>query len=153
MDATRCDATILDVVGVDAPFSVAVDVAHAMGLTMEQLEATRLGSIKPEQLRALCVTLHRSADEVLGLIDEDARKLERRREVARARISYEDAADELATSARGAAYALQAVAETEALDGQAADAVYMLADALESAASRFTQASDELGRLMAGTEA
>lgn len=62
----RLDMTLTDVIGRDTPTDVIHEAAQAMGLTDEQLSTTRLGSIGTSQLHALCVTLNRSADEIVG---------------------------------------------------------------------------------------
>lgn len=68
----RTDMMLVDVIGKDTPIDKAHDAAQAMGLTLEKLYTTRLGSIGSDQLRALAVALKRSADDILGTMDESA---------------------------------------------------------------------------------
>lgn len=68
----RTDMTVADIMGMQTPINVAHEAAQAMGLTLEQLFTTRVGKLKASQMRALCKTLRRSSDELLGLTHEDA---------------------------------------------------------------------------------
>lgn len=65
-DTTRPDMTLYDAIGGGTPINIAHEVAEAMGVTMQSMCTTRLGGISADQLRALCVTIHRSADEILN---------------------------------------------------------------------------------------
>ena len=69
---TRADMMLADVMGMETPINIAHEAAQAMGLTLEQLFTTRVGKLKASQMRALCKTLRRSSDELLGLTHEDA---------------------------------------------------------------------------------
>lgn len=139
-ETARTDMTLVDVMGQDTPINVAKEAAQAMGLTLEQLYTTRLGSIESSQVRALCVTLDRRADEVLGLACPALADPERGRDDGRALLDYERAMDALLDVAWGTAHLLAAMGAAAEDEGSDATALAILEDALSAAAQDATRA-------------
>ena len=73
------DIMLIDVIGEHPSRVTAHRIAQAVGVPAQSLCAVRLGGISADQLRALCVTLQRSADEILGTgmgcTDSDEREI------------------------------------------------------------------------------
>lgn len=149
-DTNKNDVTLMDVLEVmGATIKDAADVADATGLTMEQLRAAEFGSIDADQVRAMCVTLHRSADEVLAIASAPAAELDRRKALARATTDMEDAAMVLASRAQGAAHLLKQWCYVDGSDSESGAALDLLADALEDAATGVEDARGRLDELRA----
>lgn len=147
-DTTKADVTIMDVLEVlGATIRDAADVADAMGLTLEQLRAATFGGMDADQLRAMAVTLRRSADELLAIAGQPAVELERRKALARATTDLEDAAMVLASRARGAAHLLRQWCYADGSDGDSGAALDLLADVLEDAAEGVEDARARLDGL------
>ena len=63
----KLDLTVAEAIGGGEDFSAAVRVADAMEVSVESLRTMNVRQLSSDQIRAMCVTLHRSADEILGL--------------------------------------------------------------------------------------
>lgn len=149
-DTTKADVTILDVLEVlGATIKDAANVADATGLTLEQLRAVGFDGMGADQLRAMAVTLRRSADELLAIAGQPAVELERRKALTRATIGLEDAAMVLASRAQGAAHLLKQWCYVDGSDSESGAALDLLADALEDAAEGVEDARGRLDGLRA----
>ena len=63
----KLDLTVVEVIGCNEDFSVAVKVADAMEVSVESLKTMKMRYLSSGQLLAMSETLHRSTDEILGL--------------------------------------------------------------------------------------
>ena len=138
---------VLEAFGAD--FKQGRDVAQAMGVTMDELDATKFGTIDSDQVRAIAVTLRRSADELLAIAGQPAVELDRRKALARATTDMEDAAMVLASRAQGAAHLLRQWCYVDGSDSESGAALDLLADALEDAAAGVEDARGRLDELRA----
>lgn len=149
-DTSNADVTVLDVLEVlDATIEDAVNVADAMGVTIEHLRAVKFGSIGADQLRAMAVTLRRSSDELLAIASQPAIELDRRKALARATTDMVDAAIVAAERMTGAAHLLHQWGYAEGNGSEDGAAFNLLADVLEEAATDVIGARDRLDELRA----
>ncbi len=149
-DTSNADVTVLDVLEVlDATIEDAVNVADAMGVTIEHLRAVKFGSIGADQLRAMAVTLRRSSDELLAIASQPAIELDRRKALARATTNMVDAAIVAAERMTGAAHLLHQWGYAEGNGSEDGAAFNLLADVLEEAATDVIGARDRLDELRA----
>lgn len=149
-DTSKADVTVLDVLEVlDATIEDAVNVADAMGVTIEHLRAVKFGSIGADQLRAMAVTLRRSSDELLAIASQPAIELDRRKALARATTDMVDAALVAAERMTGAAHLLHQWGYAEGNGSEDGAAFNLLADVLEEAATDVIGARDRLDELRA----
>lgn len=152
MKEIQPDVTVSDVLeAFGADFKQGRDVAQAMGVTMDELGATKFGTIDSDQVRAIAVTLRRSADEVLAIANAPAAEIERRKAQAQAAVELEDAATVLAARAQGVAHVLKQMGYADGTDSGRGAACDLLADALEDAAIELEQARATLYRLKDAT--
>ena len=144
-DTSNADVTVLDVLEVlDATIGDAVNVADAMGVTVDHLCAVKFGSIGADQLRAMAVTLRRSSDELLAIASQPAIELDRRKALARATTDMVDAAIVAAERMTGAAHLLHQWGYAEGNGSEDGAAFNLLADVLEEAATDVIGARDRL---------
>lgn len=122
----------------------AARAAGAMGVTVDSMCSTEFGSIDSDQLRTLSVTLRRSSDELLAIAAEPATELERRKALAVALEELVVTAQVLADRANGATHILRQMFQPSGKDSAQFNAVYLLVDSLEEAASDFDQAKEAL---------
>ena len=149
-DTSNADVTVLDVLEVlDATIGDAVNVADAMGVTVDHLCAVKFGSIGADQLRAMAVTLRRSSDELLAIASQPAIELDRRKALARATTDMVDAAIVAAERMTGAAHLLHQWGYAEGNGSEDGAAFNLLADVLEEAATDVIGARDRLDELRA----
>ena len=151
-DETPTNTTVSDVLEVmGATINDAAAVADSMGLTVDQLRAAEFGSIDADQVRAMCVTLHRSADEVLAIASAPAAELDRRKARHHAVTELEDSATIAIAHMRGAAHLLKQWCYADGSDSDSGAALDLLADVLEDTAGDLEQARDALESLKRAT--
>lgn len=138
---------VLEAFGAD--FKQGRDVARAMGVTMDELGTTKFGTIDSDQVRAIAVTLRRSADEVLAIACAPAAERDRRKAQASAIIDVLDAASVAAERMTGAAHLLHQWGYAEGHGSEDGAAFNLLADVLEDAAADLGQACATLDGLRA----
>ena len=149
-DTSNADVTVSDVLEVlDATIGDAVNVADAMGVTVDHLCAVKFGSIGADQLRAMAVTLRLSSDELLAIARQPAIELDRRKALARATTDMVDAAIVAAERMTGAAHLLHQWGYAEGNGSEDGAAFNLLADVLEEAATDVIGARDRLDELRA----
>ena len=135
------NATVMDVLMVLGITSRdAASVAGATGLTLDQMRSTELDSIGAEQLRAMCMTLKCSPDELLAIASLPQSERDRRRAHTRATIDLVDAATAAVARVRGVAHLLKQWRYVDGSDSSSWAALDLLADTLEDTADELEQA-------------
>lgn len=147
-DETQASVTVADVLEVlGATIKDAANVADATGLTLEQLRTAEFGSMDADQVRAMCVVLRRSPDELLAIGSAPAAEFDRRKAIAHTTTALADAAMVLASRAQGVAHLLKQWCYVDGSDSGSGAALDLLADTLEDAAEGVEQARATLDGL------
>lgn len=146
MDATtdNLDMMLVDIMR-DTPVSVAEQAANAIGVGVDELRATRLGGISADQLHALCVALHRSSDDVLGIAESNNRTTDEPTPRELASLDLLDAVGLALDQLHGLACIMETMAEANTRSAEEHDVLTVFASVLRTNVDELEHAARTAG--------